>query len=56
VIGAISDIVAAAPIAFFIGVFVGFVLSNRYRLVKRPDNGTAQGEPQGTTYQRSDRR
>lgn len=31
----IPDAVLAAPIAFAIGVVVGFLLSNRYRLVKR---------------------
>lgn len=34
-IAAWTDIVAAAPIAFVIGVIVGFVLSDRYRLVRR---------------------
>jgi hypothetical protein len=34
VIAAVSDIVATAPIAFLIGVLVGWVISSRYRITK----------------------
>lgn len=36
----VEAIVASAPIAFLIGVGVGFVLSNRYRIVKRNGKDT----------------
>lgn len=40
-IATIPDAAAAAPIAFAVGVAVGFVLANHYRLVKRDDHEQA---------------
>ena len=37
--GAVSDVVAAAPIAFIMGVIVGFVLTQRYRIVRKDGGG-----------------
>jgi hypothetical protein len=38
-LAAIPDAVLSSPISFLFGVAVGFVLSNRYRIVKR--NGSS---------------
>jgi hypothetical protein len=35
VIATWTEIAAAAPLGFLVGVLIGFVLSNRYRIVKR---------------------
>jgi hypothetical protein len=40
IVAAVEDYVTAAPISFVAGAVVGFLLSNRYRLVKRRN-----GEP-----------
>jgi hypothetical protein len=37
----VPDAVAAAPIAFIVGVLAGFVLANKYRLTKRGDGDPA---------------
>jgi ABC-type Fe3+ transport system permease subunit len=36
--------IGTAPIAFVVGVIVGFVLTSRYRIVRRDGNGTADVE------------
>jgi hypothetical protein len=38
VLATIQDIVAAAPVAFLAGLIVGFVASDRYRIVRRNGN------------------
>lgn len=40
---AVSDYVLAAPVAFAVGLLVGFWLSNRYRVVKRDDTFDREG-------------
>ena len=34
-----TDLAAEHFVAFLVGIVIGFVLSNRYRLVKRKGNG-----------------
>lgn len=38
-LAAVADWVLASPIAFLVGAAVGFVASNRYRIVKRNGKG-----------------
>jgi hypothetical protein len=41
----ISDVIAAWPLAFLLGVVVGLVLSNRgYRIVREKRNGKGEEE------------
>lgn len=42
-IATIPDAAAAYPVAFAVGVAVGFLAANRYRLVKRNDHEPERG-------------
>lgn len=47
----VYDIVATAPVAFCAGLMVGFLLSNKYRLIRR--NGKSD-PPEDTRRDRDD--
>jgi hypothetical protein len=38
VVASLADVATAAPIAFCVGVFVGLLLSTRYRITRRDDD------------------
>lgn len=44
---AVSDtvwsVIGAAPVSFALGVLVGFLLSNRYRVTRRDGKGASDG-------------
>jgi len=45
VIAAIPDAVLSSPIAFLFGLGAGFVLSNRYRIVRRNGDTKENQQP-----------
>lgn len=48
----LTDVAITAPIALLVGIAIGFVATDRYRIVKRE----LPIEPDATTYRRSEAR